>query len=80
MKVVEIEMHHLRAPRGPLGVSAYKGVCVTRNGKWRAVIYKSGKQKYLGTYKSEIDAAKSYDSAARIIFTDPKYLNFPYDT
>ncbi|CAN0453504.1 unnamed protein product [Scytosiphon promiscuus] len=72
-------MHNTRALRGPQGVSIYKGVCVTRNNKWRAVIYIGGKQKYLGTYKSEIDAAKSYDSAAKCIFSDPKYLNFPYE-
>lgn len=30
--------------RGRKGKSVYRGVCVTREGKWRAVIYKERKQ------------------------------------
>lgn len=33
-----------RRRRGRKGRSIYRGVCVTREGKWRAVIYKERKQ------------------------------------
>ncbi|CAM9492009.1 unnamed protein product [Discosporangium mesarthrocarpum] len=62
--------------RGPRGQSRYKGVCITRAGKWRAVIYIGRKQKYLGVFDSEYDAAKAYDVAAVQHFADGAKLNF----
>jgi hypothetical protein len=50
---------------------------VTREGKWRAVIYKERKQLYLGVYESEVDAAKAHDRAARHHFGDQAMVNFP---
>ncbi|CAM9496820.1 unnamed protein product [Scytosiphon promiscuus] len=62
--------------RGRRGKSVYRGVCVTREGKWRAVIYKERKQLYLGVYESEVDAAKAHDRAARFHFADSAVCNF----
>lgn len=62
--------------RGRKGKSVYRGVCVTREGKWRAVIYKERKQLYLGVYESEIDAAKAHDRAARAHFGEMAMANF----
>ena len=77
--VAENELNLLyKTRRGPLGASIYKGVCSTRNNKWRSVIYVNGRQQYLGTFKSEIEAAKMYDIAAREYFAEPKDINFPY--
>ncbi|KAG5185534.1 hypothetical protein JKP88DRAFT_311817 [Tribonema minus] len=50
--------------RGPRGQSRFKGVCITRAGKWRAVIYIGRKQKYLGVYDSELQAARAYNDSA----------------
>ncbi|CAM9403543.1 unnamed protein product [Choristocarpus tenellus] len=62
--------------RGRKGKSVYRGVCVTREGKWRAVIYKERKQLYLGVYESEVDAAKAHDRAARFHFAENAVCNF----
>ncbi|CAM9215161.1 unnamed protein product [Sphacelaria rigidula] len=63
--------------RGPRGQSRFKGVCITRAGKWRAVIYIGRKQKYLGVFDSEFDAARAYDHAAVEHFAEGAKLNFP---
>lgn len=63
--------------RGPRGQSRFKGVCITRAGKWRAVIYIGRKQKYLGVFDSEFDAARAYDAAALQHFAEGAKLNFP---
>lgn len=63
--------------RGPRGQSRFKGVCITRAGKWRAVIYIGRKQKYLGVFDSEYDAARAYDSSALQHFAEGAKLNFP---
>lgn len=63
--------------RGPPGQSRFKGVCTTRGGKWRAVIYIDRKQKYLGVFTNEYDAAKAYDVSAVQLFGNGAQLNFP---
>jgi hypothetical protein len=65
--------------RGRKGKSVYRGVCVTREGKWRAVIYKERKQLYLGVFESEVDAAKAHDRAARQHFGAQAMVNFLND-
>lgn len=58
--------------------SRFKGVCWDRGvRKWRAAIKVDGKQRYLGIYTSEEDAARAYDAAAREAFGEYAYLNFP---
>jgi len=63
--------------RGPRGKSNYRGVCITREGKWRSVIYKDRKQVYLGVYDSELEAAQAYDRASREYFGENANLNLP---
>jgi hypothetical protein len=62
--------------RGRKGKSIYRGVCVTREGKWRAVIYKERKQLYLGVFESEVQAALAHDRAARHHCGAEATLNF----
>ena len=45
--------------------SGFKGVCFDKKSKkWRSYIYLNGKQKNLGFYNSEFDAANEYKKAA----------------
>jgi hypothetical protein len=58
------------------GSSQYKGVY--KDGKYyHSQILKGQKVKNLGRYYSEITAGKIYDQAAREIFKDFAFLNFP---
>jgi len=57
--------------------SKYKGVHY--NGySWCAFIYK-GKSYYIGSYNSEIEAARAYDIKAIELHGEFAYLNFPED-
>tara|TARA_R110002167_G_scaffold13384_1_gene55817 strand:+ start:2803 stop:3279 length:477 start_codon:yes stop_codon:yes gene_type:complete len=42
--------------------SKYTGVDLRSNGKWRAQIYTDGKQRYIGSFKEEIDAHNAYQN------------------
>lgn len=51
--------------------SGFKGVRKARTaGKWWAIIYFDGREKYLGTYDTPEDAHKAYLRAAEIAFKD----------
>ena len=56
---------------GFLGVTFH-----SKTGKWQAQIKSDGKNKYLGVFQNEIDAARAYDSAALGIHGDFARLNF----
>src|SRR5574343_1382782 len=58
------------------GSSKYRGVFKNRD-KWVAQISRKGYQKYLGTFATEIEAARAYDAKARELFGDAAPLNFP---
>jgi hypothetical protein len=47
------------------GASKYLGVSKHHSGKWVAEIQKDGKQKYIGLFEREIDAATAYRIEAR---------------
>ena len=58
--------------------SKYKGIYwKKRNRKWMAMIGFQKKRIHLGYFRSEIDAAKAYDQAARRYHKDFASLNFP---
>lgn len=69
--------HYNLRKRSGETASAYKGVSRTRGGRWRAYIAPGGKQKHLGIYDSEEDAARAYDRAARDLYGEYALLNFP---
>lgn len=64
--------------RAGWGRSGYKGVVAWRS-KWRSTICVGGKLRYLGLFDSPEDAALVYDEAARDLFGEFAWLNFPDD-
>lgn len=70
-------MYH-RGKRSGTTQSKYKGVYWRkRNRKWQALITFQKKKIYLGYFRSEIEAAKAYDRAARKYHGEFASLNFP---
>ena len=55
--------------------SGYKGVCLTRNGKYRAYISLNGTQYNLGVFSTKEDAARAYNSKAKKLFGEYARLN-----
>ena len=65
-----------RVPAG--GASRFRGVRRTRNRhRWGAQIMVNYKNRYLGTFDLEEDAARAYDAAALQEWGEYAYLNFP---
>jgi len=57
--------------------SVYKGVCWKKQyAKWRAQIKKNKQETFLGYFDNEIDAAKTYDKAAKLFFGKFAQTNF----
>lgn len=61
---------------GPKEGKAFKGVFKNRN-KWRAAIWVGGANRYLGSYSAPEEAARAYDAAAKEVFGEFAWLNFP---
>ncbi|PSC76367.1 AP2-like ethylene-responsive transcription factor AIL5 [Micractinium conductrix] len=60
------------------GPSTYRGVVWHRStNKWEARIYEGGKQRFLGYFTSEDEAARAYDQQAARHHGRRKKLNFP---
>lgn len=58
--------------------SKYKGVCWHKRDKmWNANIRINERQKHLGYFDNEIEAAKAYDAMAKLHFREFACLNFP---
>ena len=57
--------------------SKYKGVYRHKNGKFKVTIRHQGKQYHIGYFDDEIDAAKAYDAAAKVMHGKFAVLNFP---
>jgi len=63
---------------GPQKSSRYKGVAwITDHHKWRAQIMLNGRHRFLGYFTCEEDAAYAYDEAARALYHEFAYVNFP---
>jgi hypothetical protein len=67
--------------RSAKGVSLYKGVSWSKKSqKFEARIKHNGVMKYLGIHKSEVEAARAFDAAAKELRgpnVSPSSLNFP---
>jgi hypothetical protein len=67
-----------RRPDGSPASSIFKGVTWhKKNHKWIAKIHVAGHSKYLGSFASEAEAARAYDSAAEAAWGHFARLNFP---
>ncbi|KAI3977263.1 hypothetical protein MKX01_035993 [Papaver californicum] len=58
----------------------FKGVVLQPNGRWGAQIYSNHQRIWIGTFKSESEAAKAYDSAAVKIRSGDSHRNIPLTT
>ncbi|KAL6573170.1 hypothetical protein OROMI_012786 [Orobanche minor] len=59
-------------------IERFKGVVPQQNGHWGAQIYADHQRRWLGTFKSEVDAAMAYDSATlKLRSVDYSHRNFP---
>ncbi|CAK9328056.1 unnamed protein product [Citrullus colocynthis] len=61
-----------------VAVGKFKGVVPQQNGRWGAQIYANHQRIWLGTFKTEKDAAMAYDSAAIKLRTRDSHRNFPW--
>lgn len=64
--------------RSAWGMSKYLGVSQVNHKtciRWEAKIYNHGKRKYLGSFKSEHEAALAYNNAAKVIHGEFANLN-----
>ncbi|KAL3818705.1 hypothetical protein ACJIZ3_004610 [Penstemon smallii] len=59
-------------------IERFKGVVPQQNGHWGAQIYANHNRIWLGTFKSEIDAAMAYDSASIKLRSGDSHRNFPW--
>ncbi|KAA8535338.1 hypothetical protein F0562_030341 [Nyssa sinensis] len=69
-----------KRPRQDSSVSAsrFKGVVCQQNGHWGAQLYANHQRIWLGTFKSEKEAAMAYDSAAIKLRSGDSHRNFPW--
>lgn len=58
--------------------SRFKGVVSQQNGHWGTQIYANHERIWLGTFKSEQEAAMAYDSAAIKLRNGDSFRNFPW--
>jgi hypothetical protein len=64
--------------RSAWGLSKYLGVSIVRHKtciRWEAKIFSDGNRKYLGSFKTEEDAAIAYNDAAKIFHGEYANLN-----
>lgn len=58
--------------------SRFKGVSLhTTNDNWIVHITKNGRTKHIGCFDSEGEAARAYDTAAKELYGEFAFLNFP---
>ncbi|KAK2459200.1 AP2/B3 transcription factor family protein [Trifolium repens] len=61
------------------GSQKFKGIVPQQNGHWGAQIYANHQRIWLGTFKSERDAAMAYDSATVKLRSGESHRNFPWN-
>lgn len=70
--------HHIY---NPTGTSLYRGVTWNKScGKWQVTIGHARRQRYIGVFECEVDAALAYDRAALELFGEFARLNFPAES
>lgn len=71
-----------RAKHGGCRVSPskFKGLVPQQNGHWGAQIYANHQRVWLGTFKTENEAAMAYDSAAIRLRSGDSHRNFPWNS
>lgn len=62
--------------RASRNASGFKGVYAARK-RWSARIGPFGAHKQLGTFDDPVTAARAYDAAARVLYGEFAFLNFP---
>src|SRR5690606_26970907 len=78
LRLASPEQNRSNMPGRAGSASAYKGVSFSHGKKkWMAKIGMRGKQKYLGYFAREEDAARAYDTAAYAYAGEYALLNFP---
>lgn len=75
-----LPFHGSKRTKQGISVSSgrFKGVVPQQNGHWGAQIYANHQRIWLGTYKSETEAAMAYDSAAIKLRSGDNHRNFPW--
>lgn len=65
LRIVTCSQNSMNKKGRKTGSSKFKGVCFAKKrNKWQASIRVKNKEKFLGYFKTEIEAAKAYDIAA----------------
>ena len=77
LRVCSMAQNSMNKEKLKHGNNPFKGICKTQRGLWQAQISYKGKLIYLGSYKDPAIAAKAYDTAARKLYGEFAYLNFP---
>lgn len=78
LRLATTSQNHMNKRAKRNGTSPFKGVTrLVDTALWQAHIRVNGKQKNLGKYLRQEDAARAYDAAARAHFGEFARLNFP---
>ena len=78
LRVCSIQQNRRNTGNHDGSTSRFKGVYWKKSiGRWVARISVEGKQKHLGYFRDEEEAARAYDKAARIAYGEYARLNFP---
>lgn len=76
LRVISVSGNSINRQKRRGTLSQFRGVTMS-GGKWIANITCRGKQTYLGSFTSEVEAAEAYDAAALRIHGEEAILNFP---